>query len=71
MNASLAVTVSVGLGFLIFEKLDTADGEPWWDPAIEEERATDLDADDDEDELEPEALGFKRLYSHIEFAPQA
>ena len=71
MNASLAVTVSVGLGFLIFEKLDTADGEPWWDPAIEEERATDFDADDDEDELELEALGFKRLYSQIEFAPQA
>ena len=71
MNASLAVTVSEGLGFLILEKLDAADGEPWWDPAMEEERATDLADEEDEDELDPEALGFKRLYSHIELAPQA
>ena len=71
MNASLAVTVSVGLGFLILAKLGAEDGEPRWDPAMEEERATDLADEEDEDELDPEALGFNKLYSHIELAPHA
>ena len=71
MNDSLAVIVSVGFGFLILAKLDIEDGEPWWDPEIEDERATDLEEEEDEDELDPEAPGFKRLYSQIELAPQA
>ena len=71
MNASLAVTVAVGFGFLILAKLDIEDGEPWWDPAMEDERATDLDEEDEDDELEPDTVGFKRLYSQIELAPQA
>ena len=38
---------------------------------MEDERATDLDEEDEEDELDPDTLGFKRLYSHIELAPHA
>ena len=38
---------------------------------MEDERATDLEEEDEEDELDPDTLGFKRLYSHIELAPQA
>ena len=38
---------------------------------MEDERATDLDEEDDEDELDPDTVGFKRLYSQIELAPHA
>ena len=38
---------------------------------MEEERATDLDEEDEDDELEPDTVGFKRLYSQIELAPHA
>ena len=71
MNPSLAVIVSVGFGFLILARLDIEDGDPWWDPDREDERATDLDEEEAEDELDPETLGFRRLYSQIELAPHA
>ena len=72
MNASLAVTVSVGFGFLILAKFDIEDGEPWWDPVIEDDdRATAFAEAEEDDELDPDTLGFKRLYSQIELAPQA
>ena len=71
MNDSLANIGSVGFGFLILAKFAIADGEPRWTPDMEDVRATDLDEEDDDDELAPETLGFRRLYSQIELAPQA